>query len=141
MEMVTPFAEKGTVMKRIRSQTSLMQRRVVYNALDALEARRMFAVTASAAGGVLSVVGDDNANAIVVSRNAAGTILVNGGTVHIAGPLATVANVQSIRVAGFGGNDNLRLDETNGVLPKASLFGGAGNDTLTGGSGADILVG
>jgi Ca2+-binding RTX toxin-like protein len=35
----------------------------------------------------------------------------------------------------------LSLDETNGALPSANLFGGAGNDTLTGGSAADQLFG
>ena len=42
---------------------------------------------------------------------------------------------------GLGGNDAIRLDETNGPLPAAQMFGGSGNDTLTGGSGADALHG
>jgi Ca2+-binding RTX toxin-like protein len=35
----------------------------------------------------------------------------------------------------------ITLNETSGALPKADLFGGPGNDTLTGGSGADRLFG
>ncbi len=35
----------------------------------------------------------------------------------------------------------LTLSETNGALPAANLFGGAGNDVLTGGSGNDQLFG
>ena len=46
-----------------------------------------------------------------------------------------------IQVFGQGGNDTISLDETNGALPAAQLFGGAGNDTLTGGSGNDQLFG
>ena len=42
---------------------------------------------------------------------------------------------------GLAGNDTITLDETNGALPKANLFGGADNDTLTAGSGADTLAG
>ena len=42
---------------------------------------------------------------------------------------------------GLGGNDTLTLNETNGALPKANMFGGAGNDTITGGSGNDLLFG
>ena len=42
---------------------------------------------------------------------------------------------------GQGGNDTITLDESNGALPAAQLFGGAGNDVLTGGSGADLLFG
>ena len=35
----------------------------------------------------------------------------------------------------------ITLNEANGALPRAKLFGGAGNDTLTGGSGGDQLFG
>ena len=42
---------------------------------------------------------------------------------------------------GLDGNDTIRLVETNGSLPVATLFGGSGNDTLIGGSGADALHG
>ena len=52
----------------------------------------------------------------------------------IQGGTATVANTSLIQMFGLGGNDNLSLDETNGALPRANLFGGDGNDTLTGGS-------
>jgi Ca2+-binding RTX toxin-like protein len=44
-------------------------------------------------------------------------------------------------VFGQAGNDTITLDESNGALPRANLFGGAGNDTMTGGSGADMLFG
>ena len=40
-----------------------------------------------------------------------------------------------------GDNDIITLDEANGALPAANLFGGAGNDVLTGGSGGDMLFG
>ena len=48
------------------------------------------AVTASfsPAGGVLTVFGDALDNTITISRNAAGTILVNGGAVPIQGGTA-----------------------------------------------------
>ena len=54
---------------------------------------------------------------------------------------ATVANTSLIQVFGQGGNDTITLNEANGALPAANLFGGAGNDTLTGGSGGDMLFG
>jgi Ca2+-binding RTX toxin-like protein len=77
----------------------------------------------------------------VVSRNAAGRILVNNGAVAVAGGTPTVANTTLIRVFGLAGNDVISLNETNGSLPPATLVGGAGNDTLTGGSGADRILG
>src|SRR5262252_9041845 len=74
--------------------------------------------TFSAAAGLLSEVGDGVDNTIVTSRDAAGQLFVNGGSVPIVGGQASVANTAMIQV-----------------------FGQGGNDTLTGGSGADLLSG
>jgi Ca2+-binding RTX toxin-like protein len=111
--------------------------------LEALGERVLPAVTAtfSAANGVLTVTGDAQDNTVVVSRDAGGTILVNGGVVTVQGGTATVANTRLIQIFGLDGNDNLSLNETNGALPSATIDGGAGNDTLTGGSGNDLLIG
>jgi Ca2+-binding RTX toxin-like protein len=101
------------------------------------------AVTASfsPAAGVLTVFGDALDNAITVSRDAAGNILINGGAVAVVGGTPTVANTALIQGFGLGGNDTITLDESNGALPAANLFGGDGNDVLTGGSGNDLLFG
>src|SRR5215211_5365892 len=101
------------------------------------------AVTASfsPAAGTLTVFGDTLNNSITVSRDASGKILVNGGAVNVAGGTATVANTALIQVFGQAGNDTVTLSEVNGALPRANLFGGADNDVLTGGSGADQLFG
>jgi Ca2+-binding RTX toxin-like protein len=106
-----------------------------------LEGREVPAVIATFALGQLSVFGDNLNNTIEVSRNAAGQILVNGGAVPVLGGTPTVANTAAIQVFGLGGNDTVTLNEANGALPRALLFGGAGNDVLTGGSGADQLFG
>ncbi len=95
----------------------------------------------SPTAGLLSVFDDNPNNTITVSRDPAGTILINGGAVTVIGGTATVANTSLIQVFGTGGDDMLSLDETNGALPAAQLFGGAGNDTLVGGSGNDQLFG
>ena len=110
---------------------------------ESLETRVMPAVTAffSAGTGVLTVQGDNLDNTISISRDAAGALLVNGGAVNIRGGTPTVANVALIQGFGSGGNDTITLDEANGALPRANLFGGAGNDTLQGGSGNDYLFG
>jgi Ca2+-binding RTX toxin-like protein len=91
--------------------------------------------------GVLTVTGDNNDNTIIVSRDAAGTILVNGGSVLVTGGVATAANASQIQVFGLGGNDVLTIDDANGAMPPANLSGGEGNDTLTGGANADVLDG
>jgi Ca2+-binding RTX toxin-like protein len=110
-------------------------------ALEPLDARLVPAVVATFTGGTLSVFGDHLGNAIDVSRDAAGTILVNGGAVAVRGGTPTVANTALIRVFGGAGDDTITLTEANGALPKADLYGGAGDDTLTGGSGNDRLYG
>src|SRR2546430_13548625 len=68
--------------------------RAVESTVEMLESRRMYSVTATSAGGVLTVLGDNGANAITVSRDVAGNLRVNGGTVPIAGAPATVASIQ-----------------------------------------------
>ncbi len=85
----------------------------------------------------LFVTADDGDNNVVISRDAGGNLFVNGEAIDD----ATVTNTNLIRVNGRDGNDVITLDETNGPLPAAHLFGGGGNDTLGGGSGADELSG
>jgi Ca2+-binding RTX toxin-like protein len=99
------------------------------------------ATTATFSSGQLTVTGDSAANSIVVSRDAAGRILVNNGAVAVVGGTPTIANTAQVRVFGLAGNDQISLNEANGALPAANLSGGADNDTLTGGSGGDQLFG
>jgi hypothetical protein len=87
------------------------------------------ATTSTFSSGVLTVTGDSANNSIVISRDAAGRILVNGGAVAVVGGTPTVANTAQIRVFGLDGQDVITLSEINGALPAANLFGGAGNDT------------
>jgi Ca2+-binding RTX toxin-like protein len=94
-----------------------------------------------AAAGQLEVLGDRLDNTIIASRDAAGTIGVNGGAVPIQDGPATVANAGLIELSGGAGDDTIALDESNGALPDANLFGGNGDDVLTGGSGGDSLFG
>ena len=99
------------------------------------------AVTATFTNGVLTVFGDSANNAIVISRNAAGIILVNNGAIPVAGGTPTVANTSLTQVFGQGGNDTITLNQANGALPAANLFGGGNDDTLTGGAGGDLVFG
>src|SRR4051812_11921179 len=91
--------------------------------------------------GQLVQLGDALDNALTISRDAAGKLLVNGGAVPVVGGTATIANTGLIRNFGQDGNDTITLNEANGALPAADLLGGGGNDVLTGGSGNDALFG
>jgi Ca2+-binding RTX toxin-like protein len=129
--------------------------------LESLGDRIVPAVTASFQNGLLTVSANELDNTIIVSRDAAGNILVNNGEVPIVGDTATVANTTQINVFGntgttgggilgaplaadgggvIGGlsfiNNTLVIDETS-----AKLTGGRGDDTLIGGSGNDVLFG
>ncbi len=110
---------------------------------EALDVRVLPAVTAQfiPTYALLTIIGDNLNNAITVSRNAVGNLLVNGGAVSIVGGSATVANTARIQIFGQSGNDTITLDEANGALPGATLYGGLGNDFLKGGSGQDQLLG
>jgi Ca2+-binding RTX toxin-like protein len=91
--------------------------------------------------GVVTVFGDNAKNTITLNRDAAGSILINGGAVPIIGGKPTVAGTNLIQVFGLAGNDIISIDETNGAMPQILSFGGDSNDTLTGGSGDDQLFG
>src|SRR3954468_17647040 len=70
---------------RRRANKAAALHRAIDHTLEPLEGRRLYAVTATSAGGVLTVTGDNNANVITVSRDVAGKLLVNNGAVTING--------------------------------------------------------
>jgi Ca2+-binding RTX toxin-like protein len=137
-ETPTRSGHRRSHARRLLASTILAAAALVATAVPANAA---VIATFSPGSGTLTVFGDNLDNTITVSRDAAGKILVNGGAVAVNGGTATVANTTLIQVFGQGGNDTITLSETNGALPRANLFGGAGNDTLTGGSGGDMLFG
>jgi Ca2+-binding RTX toxin-like protein len=131
---------------------------------EQLEDRLTPAATATFAFGVLTVVGDDTANEIVVSANGGGALKVTDGGVDVpirslfrSNPL--LANTRLVYILGQGGNDSLTVDaslrevpavlvggEGNDALKAAHegysvLLGGNGDDMLNGGGGNDALIG
>ena len=60
------------------------------------------AVTGSFSNSTLTVIGDALDNQILLSRNANGLILVNGGAVPVAGGTPTVANTSLIQAFRLG---------------------------------------
>ena len=90
---------------------------------------------------ILSFFGDAHDNSIAITHDADGHISANGGAVPISGGVPTADNTSLILASGGNGNDSISFDETNGTLPAAHLFGGNGDDSLTGGSGNDQLDG
>src|SRR5262245_13677661 len=94
------------VLSKMRSRPVSRQRRKMLGqdrclpGLECLSERIAPAITASFSptAGVLSVFGDTLDNSITLSRNAAGTIQINGGAVAVTGGTPTVVNVSLIQV-------------------------------------------
>lgn len=109
--------------------------------LEALEGRRLLSATLGT-DGVLDVAGTKSHDVIRVSLNASDAtqldVTVNGTTNTF--DLASVT--AGVRINGGKGNDDIRVDETNGAITlDFTLVGDKGNDTLAGGSGDDALDG
>ena len=132
-----PISKSSSAMIKVLMFNAARQRAKGTLTVDVLPSP----ITAVFASGILTVTGDAQDNIVIVSRDAAGALLVNGGAVVVSGGTPTVANVTLIKIIGLAGNDDLRLDETNGALPKGSISGGDGRDNLVGGSGDDELDG
>src|SRR5258706_6412893 len=88
---------------------------------ESLEQRQMLSVTAAfiPVAGILAVFGDAQNNSIVVSRDAAGKLLVNGGAVKVIGQTPTVANTNLIEMFGLGDDDNRSLVEAHVPLTRS----------------------
>ncbi len=91
--------------------------------------------------GQLTIFGDSANNGLVIGRDKSGRILINNGHVKTVGGDPTVANTNEIDVFGQSGDDTITVNESHGPMPAVHIFGGDGNDKITGGSGADLLFG
>ena len=78
------------------------------------------AVTASFIGGILTTFGDALNNTTTLSRNAAGTILVNGGAIPVKFGTPTIVNTKLMQVFGLSATHVTALLLTYGA---AGFFG------------------
>ncbi len=94
----------------------------------------------------LRVQGTEATDAIAL-RLAAGNPAVlqvdlgDNGTANFSFPKAVI---KSISIETHGGNDRVRIDDTNGTFTDAiptKIDGGPGNDTIAGGAGRETLIG
>lgn len=102
------------------------------NGYQALEDRRMLAVTVVQNAGVVDIVGDSLSNTVTVER--VGSVLrINTGQTHD----FAYSSVSTLRF--YGGNGDDTFTSTTSLNTVASGQGGA--DTLTTGTGNDFLYG
>lgn len=90
-------------------------------------------VTAKLVNRVLTVVGTNGDDVIRV------TTANNGTDIRVAGKSFRAANVDRIVVAGESGDDEITISSK--IRTTTYLYGGDGDDTITGGSGKDFLYG
>ena len=117
--------------------------------MDRLENRCL--LTATLEGGVLTIVGTDANDVIVVRHGKNGNLVVLENTYASPRQKPTTrpsarsfdaADVSSIRIEGGLGHDRLSVaDGRRPLTVDASIDGGVGNDALGGGGGDDVLNG
>src|SRR6478736_4804689 len=132
-----------------------MQNRIFRSVIEGLEGRRLLsagpAPVSLNGSGQLRINGTNGADVIVVSLDATDStkldVSVDGAVTQV-----NVAQVKrAIRVDGRGGNDDIRVDQTNGTISNPlnvdagsgddSVVGAAGDDRINGSSGNDVLEG
>ncbi len=103
------------------------------------------AYTAQFQGQTLQLVGDGASDKLALRLQAGAPNILqvdvgDDGTADFAFDRSTFTGID---VQAGGGNDQVRIDQSNGAFTDESVVidGGNGNDTLLGGDGADIFVG
>jgi Ca2+-binding RTX toxin-like protein len=96
--------------------------------------------------GLLAVVGTRASDKITLRLKAGnpGILQVDVGDDGSADFSFKRAHIARIIVSARGGDDDVRIDESNGAFTTTiptTIAGGGGNDTLAGGSGAETLLG
>ena len=99
-----------------------------------LEDRNLLAAINFTSSGQLYIAGDAGHNTGALTQLNATTLRA---TVDGVSRDVTASDVTGIAFLGFGGNDTF----TNSTSAEVTVYGHAGNDTLRGGSGVDILIG
>ena len=106
--------------------------------------------TTAAVTGATPVVFDGGEGADESHFNGTGgddqiSIVANGGAAATFAPgsalLDTTATVESLVVAGLGGNDTISAGNGLATVTALTLDGGEGDDTVLGGDGDDVLLG
>jgi Ca2+-binding RTX toxin-like protein len=139
--------ENMTMLTTIRAHSRGVRAAGRAPLMEGLEVRRLMAadppVPMIDADGVLQVAGTMKNDVIVLSMDnstqAPRLVVDLNGVLH---SFALADLTGGVVVKGRGGSDDIRLDESGGLLGAAvTMYGGSGKDSLEGASGADHLYG
>src|SRR4051812_38646392 len=100
--------------------------------IEGLEHRLFLDATFNNSTGLLTVTGTGNADVITISEKNPAIVTLNGKKL---GPFNKV--IKSLVINGLGGSDNIN----SALKVPTTVYGGAGNDTVTTGAGNDFLYG
>ena len=123
--------------KRISSGKRSVRKRSSHG-YGCLESRRLLAVSVTLAGNVLTIMGDGDANDVLVSDNGVTDtfdVTLDFGGANTDGGSFDRNSVASIEFTGRSGDDIMRNSTS---LPMVA-YGNAGNDTFFGGQGIDRI--
>jgi Ca2+-binding RTX toxin-like protein len=109
--------------------------------IETLETRRHFAISIVVEGMTLNVTGTAKNDVITIGRETFGSerlvVKVN--------KVSTIVGESEFSLAqlyGYGGNDNIRVEESNGKITSTIyIFAGSGDDTLSTAAGNDKIHG
>lgn len=108
---------------------------------ETLETRRLYVISVAVVQGDLQIEGTAKNDEIIIARQ---TLNAQALVVKV-NKISTIVQefeFSGIRIYGYNGNDNIRYDQSNGtIFAPITIFGGGGDDTLTGGSGNDKFHG
>ncbi|MGC4031346.1 MAG: calcium-binding protein [Tepidisphaeraceae bacterium] len=110
--------------------------------IESVESRRLMAVTAYTADGVMNVHGDNLSNVIIVEKSANNSAVVvkSGlGTGQKVVQYIASATVKQINIYGYSGNDEIYIAQN--VMQDVTANGGKGADLLVAGGGSAKLYG
>src|SRR5436190_10826933 len=138
--------ERNRVMKHMQIKVALAAAVVGAIGVSSGAAAPYHGVRASLGYGTLMVKGTQASEKIALRLRAgdASVLEVDAGDDGSADFSFARADIARIVVDGGAGSDAIRIDESNGVFEDTiptTLAGASGNDTLTGGSGAETLLG
>jgi len=128
-------------MSLSKMHSSFPVRAAVDSAVEALEARTMLSAVVSARG-TLAVAGTSGADTLVIQRDlkrASKIIVIENGV----GTKFDASTIKRIEMVGGGGADSITLNDNLGIISArgATLWGDAGNDSLTGGLAGAVFFG
>ena len=95
--------------------------------------------TARVQAGTLQLTGDAASDTLVLAQDGATTIAVIAND-QLVGSFDR-STFTAVAIDARGGNDTVRIENTSPALENVTVDGGAGDDTLTGGNGAETFIG